>query len=301
MKNILLNNCDKKLLFLHIPKTAGTAVDNELTKLLPNIYKNLGHVVTAPIEAPWIKRAFSDRLLLESLENNSIIFTVVRNPYDLLVSKYIYGIPYTNPHHLFMSRRRQDWNINSPFTSFRDFIESICNSKYPWIFPAEQKTLYAQLFDKSGSLVPKYIIKQELLDEGINTMLRKEFGKNYSFKSNFKRKTKDKLNYECYYDQTLVNKVKEFYEGELRCFGYGFGNHDSNAIMENPIIKFDWQNGVYKFLDKFIQIPDKEVGSHSKIADYNINYQRTKLLSSFPIQKLVEGLYFKIKLKLQNH
>ena len=81
-----------------MPKVGSTAVDHTFRKVLGDKYSNLGPVVFSSIEAPWVKRAFvKNDLKKRDLLKESLVFSVIRNPFDLLVSKYLYGISYTNP------------------------------------------------------------------------------------------------------------------------------------------------------------------------------------------------------------
>ena len=66
-----------QLLFLHIPKTAGTSINEDLQ---PYLKYQFGHVTAQE----YIERGFDLK--------NIFTFTFVRNPYDRFVSLFFYSI-----------------------------------------------------------------------------------------------------------------------------------------------------------------------------------------------------------------
>ncbi|NVK20686.1 MAG: sulfotransferase family 2 domain-containing protein [Methylocystaceae bacterium] len=254
------------LYFVHIPKTAGTATSDVLIPLLGDRFKSLGHCICSGVIYPWVKRAYIEKFDPETV-NDGLIFTIVRNPYDLLVSLYTYGIPYTAPKH------REIFNcINFPFHSFRDFIAKLCATEgFPWYAPLQQESLYFQLFGKDGKVVPHVAVKQELLLEGLQKLGKEHFDIEITEVPNVRKtREKEKVSYQDYYDEEIKEMVRKKFEGDLQAFGYGFGSHDNQALIECSDIQYSWEEKKY-YSDLPDKVPDQIGALTGQYADIDIH------------------------------
>lgn len=105
---------NKLLYFIHVPKTAGTFVTRYLERELGERFVREGHTIPAVCFRPWMER-FGPAHFSGVPRDRCTVFSVVRNPFDLLVSMYTFGFPYWAPRYAPMCAQL-DW----PFTSFRD-------------------------------------------------------------------------------------------------------------------------------------------------------------------------------------
>ena len=89
-------NHEHKFLFLHLPKTGGTSINKFFNDKFDNNERDFGH----PYLSDYKCNNFDDYFK----------FTVVRNPYDRLVSAFFYMKEYSN----FQSdiNFRKKWKLN---------------------------------------------------------------------------------------------------------------------------------------------------------------------------------------------
>ena len=69
---------NEKLIFIHVPKTGGTFVERKLAKLKNKVFGGHSNYIH-----------FKNKI--KSIDNYNI-FSIVRNPYDRLISAYFYFI-----------------------------------------------------------------------------------------------------------------------------------------------------------------------------------------------------------------
>lgn len=218
----------KKLHFIHVPKTAGTTTTLALSGILGDRFQSHGHAVCNGPPMPWVYRAFDTDFVRErDTEAGDIVFSLIRNPYDLLVSMYCYGIPYTTVEH-----RHVTGYVNFPFNSFRDFVTKLCDPEFPWFCPPQQKSLFFQLYDANGFLVPDFLIRQEMLEEGLNALVRSEFGVSVQDIGVERPTEKRGFETEDFFDADLKRLVDTHFACDISAFGYGFGSHDGIAVID---------------------------------------------------------------------
>ena len=229
------------LIFIHIPKAAGTSIEWHLLKGLGYNHYQLRGLLLGRNNLPWkgppskghlkaleyVKKGY----LTEEQWNNCRKFTVVRNPYNRLVSAY----NGRNPSFRARLAGKKSW-------SFRDYVLNY--------FPKWYEDNYVKSFDSYHVILPQYkyltdrknniivddIFKLEALNKNFPSFLS-EFGLDGGLPSEQHVSVqKDPLNglplphnkrlkTEDYYDDDTIEFVKKFYEKDFELLGY-----DSNKI-----------------------------------------------------------------------
>ncbi len=261
------------LFFIHIPKTGGSyvlkkALKHEIVnvmerkerfisaisrlctiggtpaRFLPSLLQKriyyIRHPVctSKPLDIGRFPRAWRHTCAHSKHFKNSLVFTIVRNPFDLLVSFYSYGFPYRRPR----PGKPRPWldAIGFPFSSFDEFIRAYCNCDYPWLVKYQQKFLFFQLFGDDSICQCHLILKNECLDEGLQ-ILCEPFGiKPFSSEGRIKSSRKpSERNYKQFYNDELRELVETKCRRELEAFGYSFEGHDGRVIIDPKNIRYN--------------------------------------------------------------
>jgi|TARA_B100000035_G_scaffold293764_1_gene283474 hypothetical protein len=201
----ILNN-DNKFIYVHIPKTGGTTIQQVLNNDSNSVCNNLlGHVSLKSIK----------KVLDEDDYNEHISFTTVRNPWDLYVSNY----------HYLKQQNHNDSDFKKEYKilesdSFTDFIKFIHDNRDSLIFNDEDKTpKWQQLLEWSfdGKKHVDYFIKLEELSE---KKLR-EVGLNISY-THTKTNVSQHDHYSVYYNNETIDMVRDMHKDDIKYFNYKF-------------------------------------------------------------------------------
>lgn len=136
-----------KLIFIHVPKCAGTSINNFY---MPNLEANFSEPSSFSF-----KYMFGRELQHITARRMSIFaplrfrkyfkFSLVRNPYDRIQSEY---------------RWRKAWDVTVSNTTFSDFLSSVSyRQKDPHFRPASDF-----IFSQNGKLLVDYVGKFEKID-----------------------------------------------------------------------------------------------------------------------------------------
>ena len=191
---------DHKFIFIHIPKTGGTSIEG--------IFKE---DVGGPFEGSrGVKRKHASARKMKKIHpaewDEYFKFAVVRNPFDLLVSRYHW------------SRDVQCLSSFNEKKTFRQFIIAIDRGgfKPKWAVPKSQLSFLSV----NKEMKMDFIVRFENLQEDFNIVCdkigipRKELP--HINKSNHKHYTE-------YYDDETREIVAKRYAKDIEYFGYEFG------------------------------------------------------------------------------
>ena len=181
---MIINNKEyNNFLFIHIPKTGGTSINNTFEKnnlKTWNTVKNYGHDPLYILKNNNI------------VDNNTFIFSIVRNPYTRAFSYW------------------KHFNINNAVNlSFMEFLLTIENKiqtdQTPWII--YDQTFF--LYDKEINITKLY--KFENL---------KEIEKDFNIILSHDRKGIYNKNIKDYFDLNIISKINNLYHRDFINFEY---------------------------------------------------------------------------------
>ena len=170
-----------KVIFIHIPKTAGTSIEYYFTN------KNWKRKTHKHTDIHEIKERFKD------IYNSYRKFTIIRNPYDKLISYYFFlnKIIYKNANAIqfnnWVKKPSMFWNFNNPI--------NILKPQYKWI-------------DNTVEVI-KF--------ENLNNELSDFFNKKICLP------IKNKSNHDCYlsyYNRESLDIVYNAYKKDFKKFNY---------------------------------------------------------------------------------
>lgn len=194
-------NRKRKALFIHMVKTAGTSIDEVLAD-------NYGFPLGRPWKrihfhlSQWIRKEGEDKIL-----NNTFKFSVIRNPWDRLLSQYFYFLGEDDV------EKFRKWVESKPYTRTRP--------NYPY------KSMVHGLGFGGAKNCMDFLIRFENLQEDFNQACDK-MGFSFHTELPHKKKTKHR-HYTDYYDDETRQIVAEIYKDDIETFGYEFGVKTENS------------------------------------------------------------------------
>ena len=191
-----LNSDKYRCIYIHIPKTAGSSIYNLIG------YTYIGHVPYSWYKTRDLKK-FTDYFK----------FSIVRNPWDRLVSTFFYLKKGGNNAMDYYWAKKNVFKFNS----FGDFVEEWvnhdnCNS---WIHFAPQHKF---IFDKNRNLQVDYLARFENLDEDFELVSKK-----LNLNHNLPHTNATKRNpYQEYYTERTKDIVGNVYYKDIELLGYDY-------------------------------------------------------------------------------
>jgi hypothetical protein len=183
---------DGSYTFTHIPKCGG----NSVKKILGD--SKWPHFTTCKIKGIVGDEEFS----------NAFNFTVVRNPWDRLVSWYFYN----KEHEPYKSISFKDWII-------KGCPHHLHNDDHLKQFPDNPVSQIDWITNKKGDIMVDYIIKLETINDDFKVVSDK-IGLNLSEFPNLNKS--EHKNYKEYYDKETITLVSEMFKKEIEILNYTF-------------------------------------------------------------------------------
>ena len=192
-------NINNKIIFIHIPKTAGWGIGRRLRELdlLPPKGKGgapYGHC-----------HRFARDIILEE-HSHLPIMTVVRNPYDRLYSV-----------HQFYSKMRADIPAN---LSFKDFILSF---KEKWLGSAEKfHPCYDFITSIDGQILATDILSFHNLEADYDSFCTKYAISNTLIQQNSNPRKQTNIDFKSLYSSEMREVVEEVFQKDLETFKFSY-------------------------------------------------------------------------------
>ena len=204
---------DHKFVFIHIPKTAGTSIysalggrqeEDEFFGYSLDLNLQLQHLTAEEL--------LRYELITELEFRNYFKFCFVRNPWDRVVSEWLWrtnNVPRHNLHRYFR-------------LSLKSFLEKVPTWKGKVGSRIRRHLLpqYNFIYDSQGQLMVNYVGKFENLRKDFRIICN-EIGL-FEVELPWSNSTKKKTDYRIYYDDETYQMVKELYVKDIEYFGYKF-------------------------------------------------------------------------------
>jgi hypothetical protein len=198
---------EKKLIFLHIPKTGGASVQTELNNYCNGSDKDMyvkyfhgHHIPFSELK----NRMYKDNQNKIFDEYNKIC--IVRNPWDWHVSWYHY-LKQTPP---YSSGYINEYNLCNN-KSFNDYIKWLCDVKKTSKGKPELNML-DWVVNENGDIIPNDIIKYETLNEDLI-----KYGLNIPHINKSIHK-----GFKTYYNDETIELVRDKHKLDIEHFKYEF-------------------------------------------------------------------------------
>ena len=247
---------ENKLIFLSIPKTASSLIrdyalpqsgievkgchqwfQSPPPKWITNINK-VGFAYEAPgMDKTQSLNSMSYWYSIAELEQ-SLVFTVVRNPFDWLASYYFHT---TSVGQVGWQNMLLNFDLGK---TFKHFICNFTNLDFRWPHPDFKEFLWHQMFNNSGECCVDVVIPYELLSVGLSSLLKEAgvWNNNIDFDKRLQISTaRAGKSYEELYDDEMRSCVEAHCATELQMFGYSFDglSKDSPALIYAKDLIYD--------------------------------------------------------------
>ncbi len=185
---------NRKLIFIHIPRTAGTSIE---AALVGNDWWLIDP------QSKHISASQARDLYGEDIWESYTKFTVVRNPWDRVVSMWATGW----------------WHEPSgvlPNCSFYDFCKNLKSHQHE----RSNSILVEEIIDRPID----FILRFESLANDLSIMFKKVFGNETLFPTIPHLERREHLDFRAYYDPCSRDIIATRFNSEIRQFGYQFDN-----------------------------------------------------------------------------
>jgi hypothetical protein len=218
-------NHDKKAIFLHIGKTAGIYIRENIDKYYnfelfllkrtdhskfvefdENLNKN--KLLTFCCKKGIIDYYKSSEFINDVMDmdktkwNEYFKFVFVRNPYDRAVSGWNYNM--------------ETEKLNIDFNIYIEMGSIVSDEEYWHCFLPQSESV----IDENGDYFVNFVGKFETLEEDFQKILKKIGFKKILHNPEVKKNNRKHNSYKKYYDQRTLDIVNKIYEKDFELFGY---------------------------------------------------------------------------------
>jgi len=210
-------SCEYRYIFIHLPKTGGTSITDELCAkgylhypqaiTSQQIYRNTNRREKLGKYAYHWPAREQKKLIGSQVWDRCFKFAFVRNPWDRLVSLYIYILQSED----FKRSNLKRYNEVKRMDAFKEFVKDLVR-----VSPATQKS---RLVDAQGRYLVDYVGRTENLQNDFDIICdRIDIERVLISKKNKTNHHK----YESYYDEETRTMAECIYREDVEEFGYQF-------------------------------------------------------------------------------
>ena len=204
----------KKIIFVHNPKAAGSAIHI----LLKDLYGLKGEERADP-EPHIHHKSYQQILDIDPAYKEYYSFAAIRNPWSRLLSGYL---DFTqNRKHVYSGKIQYDDPLLSEYEDYKDFVMNL--DQGPWI--EDVYFLPQHVYTHADNRSVDMLLRTENLTSDIHTLMIKLGFKYYQhcFASRPVHRTTKHGHYTEYYDDESAAKVASLYAKDIELFGYKYG------------------------------------------------------------------------------
>lgn len=209
----------KNFIFIHIPKTGGTAICHALG------IDEVGH-----FKIDYLKSIYTERW------DKAFKFAVVRNPWDRFVSNYEYSRMLVNYWHNNIDPSKAVYGSHSDYEivkgmTFEEYVDAVYHGKHNLI--ATGLHHQHQYICQSDKIEIDYVCRFERLQSDFDVVC-KLIGIDKVILPKVNVSEREKAHYRDYYNKKTKNMIGEFYRRDVELFHYSF---DNKNLFKN-VLKF---------------------------------------------------------------
>ncbi len=210
------------IIFVHIPKTGGTSINNFLLNLEnPTLSKKnkfkyyyYEELKRLKISSKHGKAKDYKKFIDDDTWNKSLKIASIRNPWDLMLSSYYWWLQFGNKFH----RCRHMYNDISQM-NFYEFLQSPYGSS---MINDCIGNIEDWINDKNGKFILDGLIRLEYFEEDFKKVINK-FNLNIKITTKLKKLNSTSHNtYREYYDEYSKKKIFERFKFIIEKYGYSF-------------------------------------------------------------------------------
>ena len=195
-------NHKHKLLFVHIPKNAGTSIEYYFGMMKPKLFYGTnsiteGKVLFSPqhLTPPLLKKKLGDKIYGEYFK-----FAFVRHPNERVISEFFW---------------QQRINQIPKNMNFKKWVFSY----YKKIDTDHKLPQHHYVYDKDGKIMIDFLGKVENINEDFDRMLKKI---NYKTNNKLPKRNVNSSSYNLnMMDEDIKNFIYEIYKNDFKYFNYG--------------------------------------------------------------------------------
>jgi hypothetical protein len=211
----MIISTNPKFIFLHIPKTAGTSVEESLYDFHDFDYNDDPHMELLQ---------FYDDMTREEYDE-FYKFTVIRNPFTLLYSTWAYYVRNNGIKIDFNDWIK--WRYREPVSKYKGLVNDNNNGNFRLTYYMNRYPQTFWLVNHDGEFIIDHTIRFENLEEELGEVFEKlGLGEMYLPHAN-KTANDDNRRYIKYYDEESIEIVKKEFKIDFELFGYSLEQDES--------------------------------------------------------------------------